>query len=237
MIGGARVRLNGWQQAAVAMGSAIGALMDPRRADLIAALGETTGKPAFERVLERMKKSPEGQAILLDRPRVVSARVGHAWDMPANTFGAAYAKFMGSRNFSPDDRPPVRFMETDELAYVAMRAREVHDFWHTLFSLPTNLIGESALKVIEFEQMFLPMCLLSRVNHHDHATEFLALTSFIPIVELNFYLISHCTNHFKSLQEIALCSLSLFLHLHCGLLRRIDSHCTNRERIKSRMDL
>lgn len=76
-----------------------------------------------------------------------------------------------------------------------------------------------------------------RVNHHDHATEFLALTSFIPIVELNFYLISHCTNHFKSLQEIALCSLSLFLHLHCGLLRRIDSHCTNRERIKSRMDL
>lgn len=36
-----------------------------------------------------------------------------------------------------------------------------------------------------------------RVNHHDHATEFLALTSFIPIVELNFYLISHCTNHFK----------------------------------------
>lgn len=68
---------------------------------------------------------------------------------------------MGSRNFSPDDRPPVRFMETDELAYVAMRAREVHDFWHTLFGLPTNLIGESALKVIEFEQMCLPMCLLS----------------------------------------------------------------------------
>lgn len=100
----------------------------------------------------------------MDRPRVISARVGHAWDMPANTFGAAYAKFMGSRNFSPDDRPPVRFMETDELAYVAMRAREVHDFWHTLFSLPTNLIGESALKVIEFEQMFLPMCLLSVIG-------------------------------------------------------------------------
>ncbi|PQP91660.1 ubiquinone biosynthesis protein COQ4 homolog mitochondrial [Prunus yedoensis var. nudiflora] len=100
-----------------------------------------------------MKKSPEGRAILLEQPRVISVKVGHAWDLPANTFGAAYAKFMGSRNFSPDDRPPVRFMETDELAYVAMRAREVHDFWHTLFGLPTNLMGESALKVIEFEQM------------------------------------------------------------------------------------
>lgn len=161
MIAGSRIRLKGWQQAAVAVGSAVGALLDPRRADLIAALGETTGKPAFDRVLERMKKSPEGREILLEQPRVISANVGHAWDLPDNTFGAAYAKFMGSRNFSPDDRPPVRFMETEELAYVAMRAREVHDFWHTLFGLPTNLMGETALKVVEFEQMLLPMCLMS----------------------------------------------------------------------------
>ncbi|RZC79972.1 hypothetical protein C5167_042544 [Papaver somniferum] len=164
MLQGGRIRLKGWQQAAVAVGSAFGALMDPSRADLIAALGETTGKPAFERVLERMKNNPEGRAMLLERPRVISANVGHAWDLPENTIGAAYARFMGSRNFSPDDRPPVRFMETGELAYIAMRAREVHDFWHTLFDLPTNLIGESALKVIEFEQMYLPMCLLSVVG-------------------------------------------------------------------------
>jgi ubiquinone biosynthesis protein Coq4 len=64
MIGGGRIQLNGWQQAAVAVGSAVGALLDPRRADLIAALGETTGKHAFERVVERMKKSPEGRVGL-----------------------------------------------------------------------------------------------------------------------------------------------------------------------------
>ncbi|KAL6002446.1 hypothetical protein ACLOJK_034378 [Asimina triloba] len=164
MIEGARIRLKGWQQAAVAIGSAVGALMDPRRADLIPALGETTGKPAFQRVLNRMMKSTEGQAVLLDQPRVVSASVGHAWDLPEGTFGAAYAKFMGSRNFSPNDRPPVRFMDSEELAYAATRAREVHDFWHVLFGFPTNLIGESALKVIEFEQMLLPMCFLSVIG-------------------------------------------------------------------------
>lgn len=65
MIKGVHVRLKGWQQAAVAVGSAVGALMDPRRADLIAALGETTGKPAFERVLGRMKRSPEGKVSFL----------------------------------------------------------------------------------------------------------------------------------------------------------------------------
>lgn len=65
MIEGARIRLNGWQRAAVAFGSAFGALIDPRRADLIAALGETTGKPAFDRVLERMKSSTEGRVHIL----------------------------------------------------------------------------------------------------------------------------------------------------------------------------
>lgn len=68
MIEGARIRLNGWQRTAVALGSAVGALLDPRRADLIAALGETTGKPAFERVLERMKSSPEGRVIMFLTP-------------------------------------------------------------------------------------------------------------------------------------------------------------------------
>ncbi|KAL8106084.1 hypothetical protein AgCh_029768 [Apium graveolens] len=118
MINRAHIRLNGLQKAAVALGSAVGALLDPRRADLIAALGETTGKPAFERGLERMKRSPDGRVMLLYE------KVGYAWDLPLNTFGAANASFMGSRNFSPDDRPPVRFMETEELAYVAMRACE-----------------------------------------------------------------------------------------------------------------
>ncbi|CAN4124610.1 unnamed protein product [Withania somnifera] len=163
MIQGSRLRYKGWQQAAVAPGYAVGALLDPRTEDLIAALGETMGKPAFDRVLERMKKSPEGRCCRIGglsiSPRY-STKVGHAWDLPDKTFGAAYARFMGSRNFSPD-RQPVRFLETEELAYVAMRAREVHDFWHTLFGLSTNLIGETALKVIEFEQILLSMCLMS----------------------------------------------------------------------------
>lgn len=160
----ARVPLKPWQKAAVALGSAAGALLNPARADLVAALGETTGTLAFRNILSRMKLAPEGQRILAARPRVTSAFVGHAWDLPDNTFGAAYARFMGSRNFSPDDRPPVRFMDSEELAYVATRAREVHDFWHVLFDLPTNVIGESALKIVEFQQTYLPMCFLSVVG-------------------------------------------------------------------------
>jgi len=46
---------------------------------------------------------------------------------------------MGVRHFSPADRPPVRFVADEELAYVAARAREVHDIWHVLFDCPTTV--------------------------------------------------------------------------------------------------
>ena len=58
---GNRVALKPWEQAAVAVGSAVGALLNPARADLVAALGETTGGPAFHLMLERMRMSSEGR--------------------------------------------------------------------------------------------------------------------------------------------------------------------------------
>ena len=56
-------------------------------------------------------------------------------------------------------RPPVRFLDDEELAYVAQRSREIHDFWHVLFGCHTNVFGELALKAVEFVQArfcFLP---------------------------------------------------------------------------------
>lgn len=81
--------------------------------------------------------------------------VAHAWDLPEGTFGHAYAKFMGDRKFLAGDRPPVRFIDDVELAYVAARAREVHDFWHVLFGCHTNVFGELALKAVELVQVTL----------------------------------------------------------------------------------
>lgn len=147
-----------WQKGAIAAGSALGALTNPARADLVAALGETTGILAYERMAQRMRVDQEGRAILKEKPRVTSASVGHAWDLPEKSFGAAYAQFMGSRIFSADDRPPVRFVDDPELAYVAARAREVHDFWHVLFGCPTTVSGELSLKMVEWVQTGLPMC-------------------------------------------------------------------------------
>ena len=76
-----------------------------------------------------------------------------AASLPQGTFGHAYGRFMGRRHFRADERPPVRFVDDAQLAYVAQRAREVHDLWHVLFGCHTTVLGELALKALEFVQV------------------------------------------------------------------------------------
>ncbi|GMH35323.1 hypothetical protein BSKO_03191 [Bryopsis sp. KO-2023] len=151
------VPLNPLQKAAVAFLSAAGALANPARADLVAAVGETTGASAFESIRDRMAMHPVGKQILAERPRINNETIAHTSDMPEGSFGRSYADFMGKRGFQADERPPVRFMDDAEIAYVATRYREVHDFWHVLFECPTTVSGELALKAVEFIQTGLPM--------------------------------------------------------------------------------
>ncbi|WIA35249.1 hypothetical protein OEZ86_003709 [Tetradesmus obliquus] len=152
-----QVHLHPVQKGAVAVLSALGALIKPARGDLVAVVGETFGDAAVRNMAGRMRASATGRQILADRPRVTDAAVGHCWDLPPHTFGGAYASFMGQRGFHADDRPVVRLVEDEELAYVITRAREVHDFWHVLFDCHTNVFGELALKALEFVQTGLPM--------------------------------------------------------------------------------
>ena len=42
----------------------------PARADLVAAVGETTGESALKRMLERMQATSSGRDILAERPRI-----------------------------------------------------------------------------------------------------------------------------------------------------------------------
>lgn len=67
------------------------------------------------------------------------------------TLGGAYHKYVHAHGFSPDERSPVRFMTDTELAYLMVRYRQIHDFWHVLADLPPSLLGEIALKAFEFE--------------------------------------------------------------------------------------
>lgn len=177
------VPLNGLEKGAVALLSLWGAFRNPRRGDLVAASGETTGLPAIYAMRDRMRRSETGRLILQERPLITDEVVAPCWDLPEHTFGGAYARFMGTRGFLASDRPPCRFIDDPELAYVITRARQVHDFWHVIFGCHTNGFGEVALKAVEFVQTGLPMTGLAvlagewRFNAGDRA---LLNSRFLP---------------------------------------------------------
>jgi ubiquinone biosynthesis protein COQ4 len=70
---------------------------------------------------------------------------------------------MSHHNFSADERPSVKHVEDDELAYVVLRYRQVHDFWHVLADLPPTILGEVALKCFEWRITGLPSCGMAAV--------------------------------------------------------------------------
>jgi ubiquinone biosynthesis protein COQ4 len=153
------------EKAVLALDASLRALANPRRADLVGVLGETTGTPALRRMRDRMQRHPIGREILLERPRIRAESLSvHALaTKPVGSFGRAYHTFLETHGFDPDDRTEVRFVDDDQLAYVMMRYRETHDLWHVLFGLPPTVLGEVALKCIEAAQTGLPMCAASAV--------------------------------------------------------------------------
>ena len=167
------------------MHSSVTALSDPTRADAVAAVGEVTGAFALSRMRAGMEQDDTGRRILRDKPVVDEAVAERArlllrqrrdgssdssvgFSNPVNsgrrrgvTFGAAYAHFLESHEFNPEERSPVRFVEEPDLAYVMTRYRQCHDYWHVLTGLPPTVLGELALKWLELMQTGLPLAALS----------------------------------------------------------------------------
>ncbi|KAK1141621.1 Ubiquinone biosynthesis protein [Aspergillus melleus] len=158
------VPLNVLERGALAFGSAFGALMNPRRADLIAACGEATATPYFiYRLRDAMLSDPTGRQILRERPRMTSTTLPLPYlrSLPENSVGWTYAAWLDREGVSPDTRDNVQYIDDEECAYVMQRYRECHDFYHALTGLPTFVEGELALKALEFLNTLIPMTGLS----------------------------------------------------------------------------
>ncbi|KAJ5335338.1 hypothetical protein N7452_007741 [Penicillium brevicompactum] len=152
------------ERGALAIGSAVGSLINPRRADLIAALGEATATPYFiYRLRDAMLSDPSGRRILRDRPRITSETLSMPYlrTLPENSVGRTYAKWLDREGVSPDTRDNVQYIDNEECAYVMQRYRECHDFYHAVTGLPIFVEGELALKALEFLNTLLPMTGLS----------------------------------------------------------------------------
>ncbi|XP_044188814.1 ubiquinone biosynthesis protein COQ4 homolog, mitochondrial isoform X1 [Thunnus albacares] len=153
------------QKALLAVGSGVAALQNPYRHDMVAVLGETTGHLALINLRDRMRNDPEGYTILTERPRIrlSTLDLSKMSSLPDGSFGREYLRFLEDNHVTPDTRADVKFVDNEELAYVMQRYREVHDLLHTLLGMPTNMLGEVAVKWFEAAQTGLPMCALGAV--------------------------------------------------------------------------
>lgn len=127
---------------------------------MVAVLGETTGYSALSHIYTQMLEDNEGQQVLMERPRIHSSTLNMSYlsSLPEGTLGHAYIKFLEDNKVTPDSRLPVQFVDDPELAYVMQRYREGHDLFHTVLGMPTNMLGEVAVKWVEAIQTGLPMC-------------------------------------------------------------------------------
>ncbi|XP_062845128.1 ubiquinone biosynthesis protein COQ4 homolog, mitochondrial isoform X2 [Trichomycterus rosablanca] len=156
------IQTNAIQKAVLAVGSGIAAIQNPYRHDMVAVLGETTGHLALRGLRNRMRNDPEGHAILTERPRIrlSTLDLSRMSALPEGSLGREYLRFLEQNEVTPDTRADVKFVDDEELAYVMQRYREVHDLIHTLLGMPTNMLGEVAVKLFEAVQTGLPMCIL-----------------------------------------------------------------------------
>lgn len=91
-----RIQISDLQRTILAIGSSLSSIIDPRRHDMIAALGETTGVGTLKKLYDGMYGTEEGQRILSDKPRINTKTVNfeHLKTMPENTLGFQYYKFL-----------------------------------------------------------------------------------------------------------------------------------------------
>ncbi len=136
--------------------AALGAVVYPERADLVAVPAETIARFKYKKLSMQLLSSSGGRDLLRRRSRICEDSLVEARKCAAGTLGRAYATFMDDKLFRADDRPEVRFITDENQRYLAMRAREIHDILHVIFDCPTTLRGEICLKAIEFVQYGIP---------------------------------------------------------------------------------
>merc|ERR1712146_825861 len=161
------------QRIGLAVYSASSALENPKRGDMIALLGDTTGYFALKRLHDQMLQDTIGKQLLETKPMLNSDVLfpfikEEALNddtiqnyYPKNSLGYEYVFFMKKYHFDPDDRTHVRYIEDPELAYVMTRYRQVHDFLHVLTDIPPTVLGEIALKWFECIMTGLPSTAIS----------------------------------------------------------------------------
>lgn len=140
-----------WREARRALRQLI---REPERTDQVFALIGALGGNSGERLFQRFRVRAEGRRLLRERPCLleVLADRERLRTLPPESFGAAYARFMGEQELRAEGlaeaaqtaSDPDRAELDPERRWFYDRLRDMHDLWHVLTGYGRDVAGEAA---------------------------------------------------------------------------------------------
>jgi ubiquinone biosynthesis protein COQ4 len=110
--------------------------------------------PIFQRHAEQLAKTPEGHALLKERPTLQAHNIDlkALEQLPDGTVGRAFAKYFSDNKISPFSTP---YEVRNDQDYVVKWYRETHDLHHVLTGYATDAIGEMELQAFAWGNLGL----------------------------------------------------------------------------------
>ncbi|MBW4551123.1 MAG: hypothetical protein KME35_08440 [Aphanocapsa sp. GSE-SYN-MK-11-07L] len=138
-----------WQEAAIASVISLAKAPDGDFG-VINKLADVMAEPnSLQAMFDYLSSLPEGKLAFLERPRVGTVDLPTLAQLPADSFGYAYAQHMLANHLNPISAGPV---ETD-LQYLGAHITETHDIWHVITGCNTNILGEIQLEAFYVAQL------------------------------------------------------------------------------------
>lgn len=110
--------------------------------------------PVFQAHADALHKTPEGDALLKDRPTLMAGTVDldTLGKLPEGTVGRAFAQYFIDNKIQPFATP---YEVRNDLDYVVKWYRETHDLHHVLTGYATDAIGEMEVQAFAWGNLGL----------------------------------------------------------------------------------
>lgn len=135
------------------------ALRDSNETDELLTAEEISSVGRMDALLQPMRSSAEGRAILAERPHIDSRHVDFRAlrALPVGTLGRDFADHLARNELDPDALSvPVVRGRSDEANYLLERVRQTHDVWHTLLGLGAAGHEEVLVHAFQWPQLRMP---------------------------------------------------------------------------------
>ena len=142
----------------VVAGCVLRVLADSNRTGDIVTAEEITAQAQLAHLRETgVFETDEGRTLLAERPNLGKLDLAELRGLSPETLGGAYARFFDTHALSQEIlNLPTPYTEDEELAYILLRIRQVHDVWHTLVGLGTQGHEEILVHSFSLAQTGLP---------------------------------------------------------------------------------